>query len=202
MAEIAEFYRSARSTDDSVAGQVRAGLVRDWQVLAGTQLARRVDGAWDLLRASHHDWPPLHGLAGAGWIPTSAWLALHRLLIEHGWQGDSLGFARDWHELVLARVGRPAQWALRAYGLPRAILRVPEVWPQIYPGPAPEASLQNAQLQLDFADHPLLDQPLARLLLACQARLGAELFTGRAQVLRQECGPATWALKIGPRNDS
>ena len=183
-------------------GLVRAGLIRDWQVLAGPDLAKAVHAKWHRIQAEHPDWPPLDGVRDADWIATGAWLTLHQLLIDHGWSGDPRSFARAWHPLVLQRVARPARWAIRAYGLARALGRVQDSWSQLYPGAPPSVALQGARVTLDFRDNPLIDQPLARLLLACQARLAGELLTGQPQVLQHQLGKGRWLLELSGRNVS
>lgn len=202
MAELAEQCRADWSADSAALGLVSGGLVRDWDLLAGPELANRAADAWPALGAGRSDWPALATLPTSPWIPAAAWLGLHRLLIEQGWHGDLLAFSRDWHDLVLARVPRAARWALKAYGLERALRRLPEVWPRVYFGDAPEAEVIATGLRLTFAGSPLTQQPLARLLLACQAQLGAELLTGQAYWVDQESAEGTWTLHLSWRNCS
>ncbi len=200
--ELADQCLKAWTADLQAQGQVRAALLRDWQELAGPGLVKTVEDAWPLLGAGRDDWPSLAGLERGDWIATSAWLGLHRLLIERGWGGDPLAFASDWHERVLERFARPARWALRAYGLQRGVERLPEVWPQVYPGAVPQVGLSGSALTLVLSGHPLTEQPIARLLLACQTRLAAQLLTGQLQQLTQQVGQSSWTLRVSPRNSS
>lgn len=202
LAELAEQCRADWRADNHAQGQVSGGLVRDWELLAGAELAKRVADAWPLLAADRADWPSLAELPTARWIPAAAWLGLHRQLIELGWRGDPFAFSEDWHVRVSARFPRAARWALRAYGVPRALQRLPELWPRVYPGDAPQTEWTRTVLALTFGGDPLTEQPLARLLLACQARLAAELLTGHAHQVSQQQGNGTWKLGVSRRNCS
>lgn len=175
----------------AVEGEVRASLLRDWRLLAGAELSAKILGAWPAaIDPGELDRP------AEAWIPAAAWLALHRLLILHGWRGDAQAFAEDWHRLVLGRLGRPARWALRAYGLPRAVQHLPQLWAHAYRAPQPQVQLDDRTLTLAFASHPLLDAPLARLLLACQARLACEVLTGRIYSMEYKLLSEGWGLEL------
>lgn len=175
----------------AVAGSVRASLLRDWRLLAGPALSDQVLRHWP----AAIDPRELHRPADA-WIPAAAWLSLHQLLIVYGWRGDAQAFAEDWQRLVLARVPRPARWALRAYGLQRAVPQLPQLWPHAYHAPPPQVHLDGAVLTLEFARHPLLDAPLARLLLACQARLACGLLAGQTYSMEYDELPNGWRLRL------
>jgi hypothetical protein len=180
-----ELARSA-----AVPGAVRASLVRDWRGLAGADLSDRVLRHWPAnLNRGELD------QSSDAWMAAAAWLALHQLLIIHGWRGDALAFAQDWHQLVLAKLGRPARWALRAWGLERAVGHLPQLWGHAYRAPVPVHSLRDGALTLEFAAHELLDVPLTRLLLACQARLACELLTAHAQSIEFQQLNAGWSLR-------
>lgn len=186
-------WELARSA--AVPGAVRASLVRDWRGLAGPDLSDRVLRHWpENLHRGELDQP------SDAWMAAAAWLSLHQLLIVHGWRGDAQAFARDWHRLVLAKLGRPARWALRAWGLERAVDHLPQLWGHAYRAPPPRPTLGDGALTLEFAADELLDVPLARLLLACQTRLACELLTGHSQSIEFRQLHGGWSLRC--RNDS
>lgn len=181
----------ALAEPQAATGEVRASLLRDWRLLAGPELSEQV------LR----DWPAAIDLAeldrpAEAWIPAAAWLTLHQLLMVHGWRGDAQAFAEDWHRLVLGRLGRPARWALRAYGLQRAVQHLPQLWAHAYRAPPPQVQFDERTLNLTFAPHPLLDAPLARLLLACQGRLACEVLTGKAWIVESNELSNGWLLSL------
>ena len=182
-------WELARSA--AVPGAVRASLVRDWRELAGPELSERVLRHWpaDLHRGELDQ-------SSDAWMAAGAWLALHQLLITHGWSGDAQAFAEDWHRQVLAKLGRPARWALRAWGLERAVPHLPKLWGHAYRAPVPLHSLTDGALTLEFAAHELLDVPLARLLLACQARLACELLTAHSQSIEFKQLHGGWSLRL------
>lgn len=182
-------WELARSA--AVPGAVRASLVRDWRELAGPELSDRVLRHWPAsIDKGELDQP------SDAWMAAAAWLTLHQLLIAHGWRGDAYAFAEDWHRQVLAKLGRPVRWALRAWGLVRAIDHLPKLWGHVYRAPVPLHSLTDGALTLEFAAHELLDMPLARLLLACQARAACELLTGHSQSIEVKQLHVGWSLRL------
>lgn len=182
-------WELARSA--AVPGAVRASLVHNWRGLAGADLSDRVLRHWPAtLNRGELD------QSNDAWMAAAAWLTLHQLLITHGWRGDASAFAADWHRLVLGKLARPARWALRAWGLERAVDHLPQLWGHAFRAPAPLHSLKDGALTLEFAAHELLDVPLARLLLACQARAACELLTGHAQSIEFNQLQLGWSLRL------
>lgn len=164
-------------------------MLRDWRKLAGAG----ADHVADRLRSEGLS---ADGFADTDWLPAATYLRLHDLLAEELCGGDRAALAELWLGRVGGQVGAVARMAARAYGWPRAAGHAGEAWGHAWQAPVPQFSWVGGVLQAEFAGHSLFAVPTFRLLTALQAKLAAEVFSGRAASVRAEELAGGWRLTV------